>query len=57
MQSTDDCPRDIAEGKPGIGILDNDNFKEDTLTGKETSHCTNYMLIQKEVITGRYYCN
>ena len=30
MQSADDFPRDIAEGKPGIGILDNDDFKEDT---------------------------
>ena len=56
MQSADDCPRDIAEGKPGIGILDNDDFREDTLTGKGTSHRTNYMLIQKEVSIGTYCC-
>ena len=52
MQSEDDCPRDIASGRPGIGILDNDDFKEDTLTGKGTSHRTNYMMVQKEVL----YC-
>ena len=49
LQSKDECPRDIASDRPAIGVLDNDDFQEDTLTGKGTSHRTNYMLLQKEV--------
>ena len=28
------CPEEIKEGVPGIGVIDNDDFAEDTLTGK-----------------------
>ena len=28
------CPRELAVGIPGTAVMDNDDFKEDTLTGK-----------------------
>ena len=42
------CPEEIAEGKPGTVIADNDNFKDDDLTGGTTSNRTNMMFIQPE---------
>lgn len=42
------CPEKLAENIPGIGILDNDDFCEDTLTGADTSHRTNVMFVQPE---------
>ena len=33
-------------GKPGIQIAGIDNFRNDTLTGAGTSHCTNIMYMQ-----------
>ena len=27
------CPEELESGVPGIAIMDNDDFKEDTLTG------------------------
>ena len=50
LQGDYKCPAEIAEGKPGISIIDNDDFKNDTLTGGGTSHRTNWMMIQKEVL-------
>ncbi len=44
------CPKEIAEGIPGTGILDNDDFKEDTLTGGNTSHRTNVMFVQPQYL-------
>ena len=41
------CPDELAIGKPGTAIIDNDDFKDDSLTG-ETSHRTNMMFIQPE---------
>ena len=29
------CPEDIADDLPGIAVIDNDDFREDTLTGKD----------------------
>ena len=49
LQTAESCPVEIAEGKPGISIVDNDDFSNDTLTGGGTSHRTNWMMIQKQV--------
>ena len=40
------CPAEIAEGKVGIVIIDNDDFKDGDLTGVTTSHRTNMMFVQ-----------
>ena len=40
------CPAEIAEGKVGTVIIDNDDFKGDYLTGGTTSHRTNMMFVQ-----------
>ena len=40
------CPAEIAEGKAGTVIIDNDDFKDDHLTGGATSHRTNMMFVQ-----------
>ena len=47
LQLCSDCPNEIAEDKPGIIIVDNDDFQNDTLTGGNTSHCTNVMYVQR----------
>ena len=46
LQLCSDCPDEIAEGKPGVIVVDNDDFKNDTLTGGNTSHRTNVMYVQ-----------
>ena len=48
VQRDDHCSVEIADGKPAILILDNDDFKNDTLTDGGTSHRTNCMFIQRE---------
>ena len=40
------CPSELADGVPGCAIIDNDDFKDDTLTGADTSHRTNVMFVQ-----------
>ena len=47
LQLCSDCPNEIAEGKPGVIIVDNDDFQNDTLTGGNTSHRTNVMYVQQ----------
>ena len=43
------CPPEIADGKPTIFILDNDDFKVDTVSGKATgAHRTNILFVQPE---------
>ena len=43
------CPTEIADGKPAIMIVDNDDFKVDTVWGKATgAHRTNVMFVQPE---------
>ena len=42
------CPFEIAYDLPGAAVMDNDNFKDDTLTGANTSHRTNVMFVQSE---------
>ena len=41
------CPNEIAEGKPNISIIDNDDFLNDTLTGAGAAHCCNWMFLQR----------
>ena len=48
LEKNDICPEELAENTPGIGILDNDDFCKDTLTGGNTSHRTNVMFVQPE---------
>ena len=40
------CSAEIAEGKAGTVIIDNDDFKDDDLTGGTTLHRTNMMFVQ-----------
>ena len=42
------CPSEIANQYPAVVVMDNDDFKTDTLTGaSETDHRTNVMSITK----------
>jgi hypothetical protein len=50
IEQNDICPGELAEGVPGTGILDHDDFRDDTLTGADTSHRTNVMFMQPEDI-------
>ena len=47
LQLCADCPNEIAEDKPGVIIVDNDDFQNDTLTGGNTLHRTNVMYVQQ----------
>ena len=49
LQHSTDCPFELAEGKPAIAIIDNDDFKSDTLTGAGQSHRTNVMFVQPKL--------
>ena len=40
------CAPELAENYPAIAIMDNDDFKDDTLTGPDTSHRTNVIFVQ-----------
>jgi len=45
----DYCPSEIVNDYPAVIIMDNDDFKTDTLTGaSETNHRTNVMFVQNE---------
>ena len=47
-----DCPYELADGFPAIAIVDNDDFKMDTLTGAGAkAHRTNVMYVQPERLT------
>ncbi len=41
------CPDEVAEGEPSISIIDNDDFRNDTLTGGGTAHRCNWMFLQR----------
>ena len=44
-------PREIAKDVPAISIVDNDDFKIDTLTGNsQEAHRTNVMFVQRQSI-------
>ncbi|KAG0710220.1 hypothetical protein GWK47_002572 [Chionoecetes opilio] len=42
------CPDELAMGQPGTAVMDNDDFKDDTLTGANTSHRTNVIFVQPQ---------
>ena len=46
IERSPDCPFELADGKPAIAIVDNDDFKMDTLTGAGQAHRTNVMFVQ-----------
>ncbi|MES9879868.1 MAG: hypothetical protein ABW185_03205, partial [Sedimenticola sp.] len=47
-QESRTCPKEIADDKPAIVIVDNDDFKIDTMTGAATAaHRTNVMFVQQ----------
>lgn len=48
LQLCTDCPIEIMEDKPGVIIVDNDDFHNDTLTGANTSHRTNVMYVKRD---------
>lgn len=49
VEASATCTQEIADGKPAIVIIDNDDFKIDTLTGNSTgAHRTNVMYVQPE---------
>ena len=49
VEASRTCPQEIADSKPAIVIVDNDDFKIDTMTGNATgAHRTNVMFVQPE---------
>ena len=46
LKHSSDCPFELADGKPAIAVVDNDDFKMDTLTGAGQAHRTNVMFVQ-----------
>lgn len=49
VKASETCPQEIADAKPAIVIVDNDDFKVDTLTGDATgAHRTNVMFVQPQ---------
>ena len=49
VKTSTTCPQEIADGRPAILIVNNDNFKIDSLTGDATgAHRTNVMFVQPE---------
>jgi hypothetical protein len=40
------CPDEITKGEPGISIIDNDDFLNDTLAGGGIAHHCNWMFQQ-----------
>ena len=53
LQLCADYPNEIAEDKPGVIIVDNDDFQNDTLTCVNTSHRTNVMYVQQANLENR----
>ena len=50
-------PAEIANKYPAEVVMDNDDFKTDTLTGaSETNHRTNVMLVQNEDLIEHKQC-
>ena len=45
-EKTPVCSEELRYWYPGVAIIDNDDFREDTLTGGGTSHRTNMMFLQ-----------
>ena len=49
------CPPQLLNGFPGTAIIDNDDFREDTLAGGVTSHRTNMMFVQSEKLESEHF--
>ena len=43
----DECPIEIAYDTPDVAVMDNDDFKDETLTGADMSHRTNVMFVRQ----------
>ena len=39
------CPNNITNGVPAVTIVDNDDIMENCLTGGDTSHYTNLLIV------------
>ena len=48
IKHSSDCPYELASDIPAIAVVDNADFKSDTLTGAGQSHRTNVMFVQPE---------
>ena len=49
VKASETCPQEIADRKPAIVIVDNDDFKIDTITGSAAgAHRTNVMFVQPQ---------
>ena len=46
LENASICPPGLGIGKPSIQIVDNDDFRNDTVTGASASHLTNIMHIR-----------
>ena len=46
LEESEVCPAEIAEAKAGTVIINNDDFKDDDLTGGTATHRTNMMFVQ-----------
>ena len=46
LQLCAECPNEIVENTPGAILVDNDDFRNDTLTGGDTSYRNNVMYVQ-----------
>ena len=46
LEESEVCPAEIAEGKAGTVIINNDDFKDGDLTGGMATHRTNMMFVQ-----------
>ena len=46
MKHSEECPNEVSENEPGVVIVDKDDFRNDMLTGRDTSHRTNVMYVQ-----------
>ena len=48
------CPPQLLNGFLGTATIDNDDFREDILTGGGTSHRTNMMFVQSEKLESEH---
>ena len=53
IETNNTCSSEITQDIPGVVVLDNDDFREDTLTGGGTSHFTNVCILQPARLANR----
>lgn len=49
LKHSTECPFELYKGIPALCVVDNDDFKSDTLTGSGQSHRTNVMFVQRQL--------